>query len=625
MVLLSVVWSGVLLLQLQGAHASPKPRSTKPIAQSSHAQIYTSSSAGPIVVSTTTTELSATSSESSQSDSSDLTTSTSQEASPTSPTTSSAPTSSDPASQFSSSDSFSETQSSQVTDSMTTTAASTTSDGIVVPISLTDSQTTTAGSDDGGDDGDNGDNGDNDDNDDDDGGDTSGGDDGDDSGGDDGGDSGSDDGGVDPSKVTDFVPVSASVDAPSNPDTVATISNSQDPSQTVTIAQGQLPEDQGSQIPAFGLGDSLPIKLTVGGQEKPARVDVFGRLSLPMDGDSDWITINDLPEPAAIGTGSDGRSGDSCNLPASMTEGASTTTTDSSSPTTTTTDDASTTTSTETPSPTLNCQQNIESDGPSPSQVSKALQDDSSFSSFCDDNESAGSLYQSMQHGMLEISAMRQSPDDELKYCKDGLQDILDTCINSNSDYGGIYEQDGEVYNITNLIAPSNPLEVDVDDGAPTAPITNGNAAPAPATTTAYTPPMPTETDGNNKGSSLCKTLAGTCIQTYKLFNDNYIYKDYTYYSRGAGLKDDVNWAIPFANNGCKVEYKCDDYGEGMSGAQIKQAVENMFESDDVEECGTTYLSNSCEIKMNGCDTHCGYRVPCGALEGDQSDYIMCY
>lgn len=52
--------------------------------------------------------------------------------------------------------------------------------------------------------------------------------------------------------------------------------------------------------------------------------------------------------------------------------------------------------------------------------------------------------------------------------------------------------------------------------------------------------------------------------------------------------------------------------------------VEDMFANDDVEQCGTTYLSNSCEIKLNGCYTHCGSHVPCGALRDDQ-DHSGCY
>ncbi|KAJ5171864.1 hypothetical protein N7492_004457 [Penicillium capsulatum] len=184
-----------------------------------------------------------------------------------------------------------------------------------------------------------------------------------------------------------------------------------------------------------------------------------------------------------------------------------------------------------------------------------------------------------MKHGMLEISATRGSPEDTLKHCKQGMQEIIDTCITGSLGYGGVYKQGSETYNITNTTAPYNPLEVDVDDGAPSSPI----VVPT-SNTTVSEPPMPTENSGNNDGSGLCKSLQGACKRVHKHFNDEYIYKYYTYISTSAGDDSPVNVWFPWAaDNGCKAEFKCDDYCEGMSGKQIKKSLNSMAAMTIVE------------------------------------------
>ncbi|KAJ5585382.1 uncharacterized protein N7459_005182 [Penicillium hispanicum] len=420
---------------------------------------------------------------------------------------------------------------------------------------------------------------------------------------------------------TAFAPVSASMSAPSDPGASAVATNAGNPSQTANIVQGTLPKDQFSHVPAIGFGDVLPIKLTIDGKEKPAVVDFLRRISIPLGDDTDWLKPEDIPHPGLVGL----ENPDSCPLPSRSSSGASPTTASptviSSTTSPSTTSASSSSNSSNAPSSTLDCHQNIATGGPSASQVAKALRNDHSFSSFCDDQASVDSLYQSMKHGMLEISATRGSPGDNLRYCKQGMKEIIDTCITGSSDYGGVYKQGTETYNITNTIDPYNPLEVDVDDGAPSSPF----EVPT-STSTKSEPPMPTETKGNNDGSGLCKSLQGACKRAYKHFKDDYIYKDYTYISVSAGDDSPVNvlfwWAA--ATNGCKAEFKCDDYGEGMSGKQIKQSVENMFENDKVDECGTTYLSNSCQVKLNGCDTHCGTHVPCDSL-APNDNHERCY
>ena len=81
---------------------------------------------------------------------------------------------------------------------------------------------------------------------------------------------------------------------------------------------------------------------------------------------------------------------------------------------------------------------------------------------------------------------------------------------------------------------------------------------------------LPSETNGNNDSSLICKELSDTCNVTYQAFNDDFIYKDYTYYSTIEGDTSWVNFSL--VGNGCKAEFKCDDYGDGMSGKHIKKA-----------------------------------------------------
>ncbi|KAJ5438853.1 uncharacterized protein N7458_009851 [Penicillium daleae] len=80
------------------------------------------------------------------------------------------------------------------------------------------------------------------------------------------------------------------------------------------------------------------------------------------------------------------------------------------------------------------------------------------------------------------------------------------------------------------------------------------------------------------------------------------------------GDADVINGVFaPFANNGCSAMFSCKDYSVGMTGAQIKQSVENMIVTNHVKECGSTYLSNGCQVTLNGCND-CNPSIPCGAL-----------
>lgn len=389
-----------------------------------------------------------------------------------------------------------------------------------------------------------------------------------------GGDSGPDSDSGSDQVAASFSPISATIPVPTTPtgdgETVAA-TNPANPGETVSIVKQQVPEDQKDNFPFISFGDALPLSLTVGKDDTPVIVDFLGQMAVPLGSAPDWLTPDVFPAPGSIGNtdpGS-GSGSDACKANPSSdstTSSPSPTGSDATSTTSETSQTSSSSSASDTPSSTLNCQQNIATDGPSASQVAKALQDDNAFSSFCDDQSSESSLYQSIKHGMLEISVTRGSPDDTLEFCKQGMQEIMDTCITGSSDYGGVYTQGTESYNITNTIFPYNPLEVDVDDGAPPTPV----VVPSPDSSEPSEPPTPSETDGNNDGSSICKTLGDTCKVAYQAFNDDFIYKDYTYYST---IEGDTSWVnFVHAGNGCKAEFKCDDYGDGMSGKQIKKA-----------------------------------------------------
>ncbi|KAJ6002069.1 hypothetical protein N7522_007296 [Penicillium canescens] len=123
---------------------------------------------------------------------------------------------------------------------------------------------------------------------------------------------------------------------------------------------------------------------------------------------------------------------------------------------------------------------------------------------------------------------------------------------------------------------------------------TNGAGSPVTLETAA-----PTQTDANNKGSSQCKSVDDACQRAYEQFEDDTVYSDFASYT--AKIQSGMVMVATFGQAGCVAQYKCDDYGFGMTGRQIKDAVEYMKDNDGVEKCGTTYLSNSCHVTLNYC------------------------
>ncbi|KAJ5625068.1 hypothetical protein N7510_001377 [Penicillium lagena] len=100
-------------------------------------------------------------------------------------------------------------------------------------------------------------------------------------------------------------------------------------------------------------------------------------------------------------------------------------------------------------------------------------------------------------------------------------------------------------------------------------------------------PPTPSQTSGNNDGSSICLSInGGTCKAAAQRFQDATIYHQYTSAvwpdSTGADIANSIFPVVGPAiedffgiNYGCTVIWECDNsdaYTQGMTGAQIKDA-----------------------------------------------------
>ncbi|KAJ5606038.1 hypothetical protein N7510_008819 [Penicillium lagena] len=113
--------------------------------------------------------------------------------------------------------------------------------------------------------------------------------------------------------------------------------------------------------------------------------------------------------------------------------------------------------------------------------------------------------------------------------------------------------------------------------------------------------PSPSQTSGNDKGSGECHSIDDACTRAYEQYVDDTVYSSYTSYT--ANIESGIIVDATFGTAGCAAMYSCDnnDYGFGMTGRQIKAAVEYMMANDSASKCGTTYLSNSCQITLNYC------------------------
>ena len=237
-----------------------------------------------------------------------------------------------------------------------------------------------------------------------------------------------------------------------------------------------------------------------------------------------------------------------------------------------------------TSTPILNCQQNIPTDGPTPSDVANALTTANGIATICAGNfdGSGDSTHMTFNHGFIDIELIRSSATQTLTHCNDAINSIISTCILGSADYGGIYSLDDETYNITNTIAPANPLIPGTDAGAPSTtsalPSTSSVSPPliSPSATASSGPPTPSQIHSNNHGSAICYTLAGSCKIAYTGYNDTWLYTQYTSYLADPGDTDSMDLLFdPLSEYACAAMFTCDNndaYSVGMLGSQIKAA-----------------------------------------------------
>lgn len=115
------------------------------------------------------------------------------------------------------------------------------------------------------------------------------------------------------------------------------------------------------------------------------------------------------------------------------------------------------------------------------------------------------------------------------------------------------------------LSYPSQTVEYGAVAGSIQITMTHGLGDPVTLAT-----PVPTQTDANNKGSSQCHSIDDACSRAYAQFEDDTIYTEFTsFYSR---VKSGIIVVATFGQAGCTAQFTCDDYGIGMSGADIKDA-----------------------------------------------------
>lgn len=147
--------------------------------------------------------------------------------------------------------------------------------------------------------------------------------------------------------------------------------------------------------------------------------------------------------------------------------------------------------------------------------------------------------------------------------------------------------------------------------------------APSSAPSLPSTGPAPqnlSEVSNNGKGSSLCSSLSDkTCRIAYSQFNDTFLYKTRTSYILPSGVDSISNGLFVSADSGCAAVWTCDneaDLAVGMTGAEIKDAFDNMYQDGNINKCGSSYLSNGCHVTANAC-VDCVPSVPCGSLSAE--------
>lgn len=221
----------------------------------------------------------------------------------------------------------------------------------------------------------------------------------------------------------------------------------------------------------------------------------------------------------------------------------------------------------------LQCDQPRPEDAPSDFDMLTALTKDQQLENICATQflVPGNPLRSNFNHASIWITVERESPDHQLKHCREAFDAIIQHCIVEQDMYGGVYSRGHETYTVTNHDYPANPLLPCADQGAPDCPAESPPPPPPPPPP--ETPPEPTQIRFNKDGSGICPSIGGgACKNAYGKYNDDWRYTSYTSYTADSA---EYFWGAGGFNSGCTAQFLCDNdaaYAVGMTGRQIKNA-----------------------------------------------------
>jgi hypothetical protein len=114
-----------------------------------------------------------------------------------------------------------------------------------------------------------------------------------------------------------------------------------------------------------------------------------------------------------------------------------------------------------TPTSSLDCQQNIPANEPAATDIVNAI--GKQIATVCGANITGSGDHIKFTNSSIEIAIERPSPSRPLVFCNAALNSIINTCILGSNDYGGVYYQGGEKYNVSNNMGSLAP-----NQGTPT-------------------------------------------------------------------------------------------------------------------------------------------------------------
>ena len=100
-----------------------------------------------------------------------------------------------------------------------------------------------------------------------------------------------------------------------------------------------------------------------------------------------------------------------------------------------------------TPTSSLDCQQNIPANGPAATDIVNAI--GKQIATVCGVNTTGSGEQIKFKNSSIEIAIEWPSPNRPLVFCNAALKSIINTCILGSNNYGGVYYQGGEKYNVS--------------------------------------------------------------------------------------------------------------------------------------------------------------------------------